>query len=56
MSDYVESHLTEFTQQHGYFNRAELSKHLLQINSGKSDLSNDLWTIYFLMAWLKKWM
>ena len=56
MSEYVESHLTEFTQQHNYFNRKELSQHLSQINTGKSDLSNDLWTIYFLMAWFKKWM
>ncbi|CAN5477517.1 asparagine synthase (glutamine-hydrolyzing) [soil metagenome] len=56
MTDYVESNMHEFCSNTGLFNEAGLKKQVRQIRSGNQDTTNDLWTIYFLMAWFKKWM
>jgi len=55
MTDYVESNLKEFCENTGLFNEAGLRQTLQQIRQGDANTTNDLWTIYFLMAWFKKW-
>ncbi|MFN8153407.1 MAG: asparagine synthase (glutamine-hydrolyzing) [Bacteroidia bacterium] len=56
MSDFIDTHLNEFCKNTGYFNEAALRKQLRELQSGNKDNSNDMWTIYFLMSWFKRWM
>ncbi len=56
MTDYVETNLHEFSMNTGLFDHEGLKSLVKQIRSGNKDSTNDLWTIYFLMAWFKKWM
>ena len=56
MTDYVETHLHEFCVNTGLFNENGLKKLVANIRKGNKDSTNDLWTVYFLMAWFKKWM
>jgi hypothetical protein len=56
MADYIDSHLKEFCSNTGYFNESMLRKQLQELRSGRTESSNDMWTIYFLMAWFNKWM
>ena len=56
MTDYVESNLHSFCVNTGLFDEQGLKKLVQAIRSGNRNTTNDLWTIYFLMAWFKKWM
>lgn len=56
MSDFIDSNLHNFCQNTGYFNEHALRKQLRQLQEGNKDNSNDMWTIYFLMSWFKRWM
>lgn len=56
MADYIDMNLKSFCDNTGYFNENMLRAQLQQVRRGKTESSNDLWTIYFLMAWFKKWM
>ena len=56
MLDYVEQHLHEFCSNTGIFSESGLKKHVHEIRRGNSTYTNNLWTVYFLMAWFKKWM
>ncbi len=56
MLDYVEQHMHEFCSNTGIFSEAGLKKHVNEIRNGNTTYTNNLWTVYFLMAWFKKWM
>ena len=56
MTDFVESNLKSFCSNTNLFNENGLQKLLARIKSGKQNGTNDLFTVYFLMAWFKKWM
>jgi len=56
MIDYVESNLSEFCRNTGIFNEIGLKKNIEQIKKGNKQYTNNLWTVYFLMSWFKKWM
>ncbi len=56
MLDYVEQHLHEFCSNTGIFDEVGLRKHVQEIKRGQSQYTNNLWTVYFLMAWFKRWM
>ncbi|MEO8087916.1 MAG: asparagine synthase (glutamine-hydrolyzing) [Bacteroidota bacterium] len=56
MTDYVETNLHEFCSNTNLFNEEGLKRLVKYIRSGNKNSTNDLWTIYFLMAWFKKWM
>lgn len=56
MGDFIDSNLHSFCANTGYFNEAALRKQLRQLQEGNKDNSNDMWTIYFLMSWFKRWM
>ena len=56
MTDYVETNLNEFCANTGLFDKNGLKKLVKNIRKGNQDSTNDLWTVYFLMAWFKKWM
>ena len=56
MSDFIETNLHSFCSNTGYFNEGALRKQLHNLQNGQKDNSNDMWTIYFLMSWFKRWM
>ncbi len=56
MIDYVEKNLKSFSANTGIFSEQGLRKHIQEIKSGNQNYTNNLWTIYFLMAWWEKWM
>ena len=56
MTDYVETNLESFCSNTGLFHPAGLRQVVKNIRQGNRDSTNDLWTIYFLMAWFRKWM
>ncbi len=56
MTDYVEKHLASFCTNTGLFDQTGLRKLVNTIRSGDKNVTNDLFTIYFLMSWFKKWM
>jgi len=56
MADYIEQNLKTFCNNTGYFDEHMLRMMLQKVRHGQKESSNDLWTIYFLMAWFKKWM
>ncbi len=56
MLEYVESNLHEFCSNTGIFNESGLRKNIEEIRKGNTQYANNLWTIYFLIAWFKKWM
>jgi asparagine synthase (glutamine-hydrolysing) len=56
MTDYVESNLHSFCVNTGLFNESSLRQLIATIRKGNRNSTNDLFTIYFLMAWFKKWM
>jgi asparagine synthase (glutamine-hydrolysing) len=56
MTDYVVSNMHSFCTNTNLFNEQGLRSLLNRIKGGKQNSTNDLFTIYFLMAWFKKWM
>ncbi len=56
MIDYVEQNLKSFCSNTGVFTEQGLRKHLQEIKAGNQNYTNNLWTVYFLMAWWEKWM
>jgi len=56
MTDYVDSHMHSFCINTNLFNEQGLRSLLNRVKQGKENSTNDLFTIYFLMAWFKKWM
>jgi len=56
MIDYVEKNMHEFCSNVGVFSEEGLKLHLRDIRNGNTNLTNNLWTVYFLMAWFKRWM
>ncbi len=56
MSSYVEQHLKSFASDTGLFDEEGLRAITAQIKAGSRSNVNDLFTLYFLMAWFKRWM
>ncbi|MEP7168430.1 MAG: asparagine synthase (glutamine-hydrolyzing) [Bacteroidota bacterium] len=56
MTDYVETNLKSFCANTNLFNESGLRNLLTRIKKGNQKGTNDLFTVYFLMAWFKKWM
>lgn len=57
MVDYLDTHLKSFCANTGFFDETNLKKLLNGLKQGDAgNNTNNLWTIYFLMGWLKKWM
>lgn len=55
MIDYIESNLKTFSSNTGIFREAELRQHIQQLKKGNTGYTNNLWTVYFLMNWMKYW-
>ncbi len=56
MLNYVEQHLKSFARDTGIFHEQGMRQQIDQIKRGNKAFTNQLWTIYFMIAWFKKWM
>ncbi|MFZ7145789.1 MAG: asparagine synthase (glutamine-hydrolyzing) [Bacteroidota bacterium] len=56
MIDYIEKNLRSFCNDHPQFKYDELNSLLKQLKAGDESTVNRLWTLYFLIAWFKKWL
>lgn len=56
MLDYVRSHTEEFCSKTGIFTESGLRKQVDEIGAGNKNYTNNLWTIYFMMTWFKRWI
>lgn len=56
MLDYTEQNLKSFVRNTELFTEEGLNAQIQAIRKGNKAYTNQLWTIYFLMAWFKKWM
>lgn len=56
MLDYTEQNLKSFVRNTELFTEEGLNAQIQAIRKGNKGYTNQLWTIYFLMAWFKKWM
>lgn len=56
MISYIEENLRSFCNDHPQFSYRGLHYQLARLKKGDKKVTNKIWTIYFLMAWFKKWM
>jgi len=56
MLDYTETNMKSFVSNTELFTEEGLKSQIKEIRKGNTAYTNQLWTIYFLMAWFKKWM
>ena len=56
MIDYIDKNLSGFCADHPQFNKPELASLVDKLRSGDESSVNRLWTVYFLIAWFKKWL
>ncbi|PNQ73285.1 asparagine synthase (glutamine-hydrolyzing) [Hanstruepera neustonica] len=51
----VKSDITLFNKETNLFNLDEVNNQLQLLKDGNQQYTNNVWTIYFLMNWFKKW-
>jgi asparagine synthase (glutamine-hydrolysing) len=56
MTDYVSENISAFSKDVPLFREHALQNMVLEIRAGKTRHTNNLWTVYYLMLWYKKWM
>jgi asparagine synthase (glutamine-hydrolysing) len=56
MTDYIASNAGAFCKAYDLFDEAGLHAQVRGFLAGKKEYANNLWTVYFLMAWLDRWM
>mgnify|MGYP000880261045 CR=1 FL=1 len=56
MLEYVEREMKSFCSNTGIFKTEGLQKHITEIRNGNQQYTNNLWTVFFMMQWFKKWM
>ena len=54
--NYVDNNLQNFTSNYDIFEKSILQKQINQIKAGNSNYTNNIWTTYFLMKWIEKWL
>jgi asparagine synthase (glutamine-hydrolysing) len=52
----IEDELSSFCKNLSFFNEEGLRNQIKSMKHGNKDYTNNLWTIYFIMQWFKKWM
>jgi asparagine synthase (glutamine-hydrolysing) len=52
----IETDLSSFCKNAGFFSESGLRTQINAMKNGQKDYTNNLWTIYFIMQWFKKWM
>jgi 5-(carboxyamino)imidazole ribonucleotide synthase len=52
----IEDELSNFCKNVSFFNEEGLRNQIKSMKHGNKDYTNNLWTIYFIIQWFKKWM
>lgn len=53
---YIDKHLRSFCKETGLFREAGLRQQLRQASAGDQNHAFGLWNLYFLMAWMRRWV
>jgi asparagine synthase (glutamine-hydrolysing) len=53
---YIDDHLKAFCRETGLFDEQRLREQICTSSSGNSDYAFGHWNLYFLMAWMRKWI
>jgi len=56
MLEYVKDNLDKFCNETGVFSKEGMQHLIKNIESGNENMTNQLYTIYFLMAWYERWI
>lgn len=56
MLEYVKENLDRFCKSTGVFSKDGLTQLVKNMESGNENTTNQLYTVYFLMAWYKRWI
>lgn len=56
MVDFLNTNIKSFCANTGMFNEHQMRKIISNSQYGHASQVNNLWTMYFLMGWMKKWM
>ena len=56
MVETILEELPKFTKRFSLFNEAAILEQVEQFRSGDSNLTSNIWTLYFLLVWVKKWV
>ncbi len=56
MIDYIRQNLKTFCNDHPQFSFEGLNAQLQRLERGDQNVTNQVWTLYFLMNWFKKWL
>lgn len=56
IAGYVEENLAGFCRETGYFDEEAVRQEVGRARNGKGDFAFGLWNVYFLMAWMKRWV
>lgn len=56
MQDYIETNLSDFCKDNPAFDYSGLRKQVQRLRQGDTEVSNTMWTTYFLMTWFNRWM
>lgn len=56
MLEYVKENLDKFCNETGVFSKEGMQHLIKNIESGNENMTNQLYTIYFLMAWYERWI
>ena len=51
----IEDNLDSFISNYGVFDKENLKQELKEFKSGNKNLTNRVWTTYFLMNWFNRW-
>ena len=52
----IEDGLDSFISNYGIFEKEILKKEIQEFKNGNKNLTNTVWTTYFLMKWFNKWL
>lgn len=56
IASYVEENIDGFVSNYGVYRKEELKSQLKAFRSGNRNMTNSIWTTYFLMSWMDKWL
>lgn len=56
MTQYIRSNLRNFCSNTGIFREERILSDLKALENGSSEPANRMWTVYFLMNWMNRWM
>ncbi|HPD53992.1 MAG TPA: asparagine synthase-related protein, partial [Bacteroidia bacterium] len=56
MVDYISKNLRPFCNDFPQFRYEGLHRQVERLKGGNEQVANTLWTLYYLMAWFRRWL